>query len=97
MWTWENRKGLELAGSNGVGGKDPWDGSAAGGPRSHPRGLKGLIAAMPLTVIRTSGGWVMGERGGWGRDELAFNYAKTPGADVRWPHGVVEPAPSLGW
>ena len=39
----------------------------------------------------------MGDRGGRGCEELAFNYAKTPGADVRWTHGVVEPAPSLGW
>lgn len=57
------------------GGRTTGDGSAAGGSRSHLRGLTGLMAVTSWTVVgHQEGGWQ--DQGGGGSDELEFKSAK---------------------
>lgn len=91
MWSWQTQKGLELASHNRVEVE-----GAAGGTRSHPRGRKGLMAEMVLTVIRMPGGW-------WGAREegavmslprtLLRLQVQLSDGTVGW---VAETGPSLG-
>ena len=42
MCSWENRKGLELAGSNGVGGEGPLGWVSSRGDQEPPKGTQRL-------------------------------------------------------